>query len=138
MVSYPACRAAYPVLNQVLRYYVNALQNPPIPSWRHPTDEFPQGSYHQQNQLGSHGDQYYGNMYPSGGGHGGHDNHDKKKSGGLGTGAAVGLGVGAGVVGGLIIADQIQDAQEEAYEAGRYSFALKDYLLRYHVYRIRV
>lgn len=40
----------------------------------------------------------------------------------MSTGAAVALGAGAGIVGGLVVADAIQDAQEEAYAEGMSRF----------------
>ncbi|KAG8936853.1 hypothetical protein FRC03_009595 [Tulasnella sp. 419] len=98
-------------------YYVNTQTNPPQSSWTHPADQqqqgYPQQQAYPQQGYPQHGDYHGGHPqqhYAEGGHH--------KSGGGMGTGAALAIGAGAGVVGGLVIADQIQDMQEEAYQEG--------------------
>lgn len=98
----------------VFRYYVNTQTNPPRSSWAHPADEFPpqqQGGWQQgppQGMSPGYGAPQ-GGYYPQ---------QQQQSSGGMGTGTKVALAAGAGLVGGVLIADAIQDGQEDAYEEG--------------------
>ncbi|EKD21010.1 uncharacterized protein L3040_004627 [Drepanopeziza brunnea f. sp. 'multigermtubi'] len=81
------------------------------------------GGYPQQSYGHSgYGQQGYGQHgYPQqgyGGGYGGGYGHPPKKSGGMGAGGAAALGVGGGLIGGMLIADAIDDREDEAYQAG--------------------
>ena len=90
----------------VFRYYVNTQTNPPQSSWIHPADGFGQGQGGWQQPQQPPQAYYQGQPQA------------QQRSGGLSGGAGLALGAGAGLIGGAVIADQIQDAQEEAYDQG--------------------
>ncbi|KAK2629298.1 hypothetical protein QTJ16_000118 [Diplocarpon rosae] len=80
---------------------------------------YQQGGYGQQGypQQG-YGQQGYGGGYGGGGYGGAGYSQAPKKSGGLGAGGAAALGVGGGLVGGMLIADALDDREDEAYQQG--------------------
>lgn len=88
---------------------MNTQTNPPRSSWIHPSDEFgnqgpPQQWQQQQQGYGQQPQQYYQQQGP-------------QKSG-MSTGAAVALGAGAGIIGGAVIANELDDMQDDAYAEG--------------------
>ncbi|KAH6885930.1 hypothetical protein B0T10DRAFT_462175 [Thelonectria olida] len=80
----------------------------------------PMGGYYGQQQYGQ---QQYGQPHYGGGGYGYqqqgyYGQQPPKKSGGMGMAGGAALGVGAGLIGGALIADAIDDNEQEAYQEG--------------------
>lgn len=76
-----------------------------------------QQGYGQQG-YGQQGFMQHGYPPQGYGGGGGYGQAPPRKSGGMGAGGAAALGVGGGLIGGMLLADAIDDHQEEAYQEG--------------------
>jgi len=82
---------------------------------------YPQQQYPQQGGYGGYPQQGYGG-YPQqgyGGGYGQQPMYaQQQKKSGLGVGGAAALGVGGGLIGGMLLADGIEDMQDNSYDQG--------------------
>ncbi|KAF2717940.1 hypothetical protein K431DRAFT_349131 [Polychaeton citri CBS 116435] len=75
------------------------------------------GGYPPQQQYGGYPpQQQYGGGYPPQGGY--YQQAPQKRHGGMGAGGAAALGVGGGLLGGVLLADAMNDNDQDAYEDG--------------------